>query len=763
MTISTQTRTVLYDGNGAATVFAYPFKISAATDLKVYLRNVATGGFDLQTLTTHYSVSGVGNPGGGNITFVTAPASGVQNVSIVRKTDITQLVDYVTNDDFPAEVHEGALDKLTAIDQDQQDLIQRAVRMPDTDPLSLRMELPEAALRAGKFLGFNSLGEALVSSATNVSSSGDLNFTPLGSGAVSRTVQDKLHETVSVFDFMTAVQKNAVRNNTVLDVTSAVQAAINYIEAVREGRLVFPAGDYRVTQITLGASGQRLGTTYEFQNANIVGIASTATKSIVQLKCGSANILNMAVAGGQNANYECGVHWYTNDVNTYYPGLNRIDGMLVSGCVIGLCIGALPSQADPIPAQGTVQANGIATDAPLSECYVGGLRFQDCIKDVYMRQPNGKLTFVSPTLSPTNAAWSGSGVSAEANVTALTINSDGSELTILGGFVENIDDAAGSLVDAFGGTLNIIGAVLESKCPIRISGVANLRMSNIMNWGLNSASSQFFQVLDTATGCLDLSDMFLLRGYGSATVQPLVKVVSSFASGSASINGKFWVNGSQVRFSDPNFTQGSTFNPLVFGCRSKFSNCWITNHSGLGVRLSQYKLDEGQNLLTGKVDIPADVITAYGANGTGVTVGGWTFSTPSGASWGRDGSSLPTIEGVTPNNALRLTANGGGGTVYCTSPKFPVEPQRFYLIKGWCKTNGAGSQIIFRLNWYDFGSGAASTASTDAFSGGVAIGAGTTWAPFMLWAQAPKDATQAELMIYAENGAEIWTLNLEVV
>lgn len=118
MTISTQTRTVLYDGNGVATVFAYPFKISADTDLKVYLRNSVTGGFDLQTITTHYTVSGAGNPGGGNITFVTAPVSGLQNVFILRKTALTQLADYVTNDDFPAEVHEGALDKLTAALQD---------------------------------------------------------------------------------------------------------------------------------------------------------------------------------------------------------------------------------------------------------------------------------------------------------------------------------------------------------------------------------------------------------------------------------------------------------------------------------------------------------------------------------------------------------------------------------------------------------------------------------------------------------------------
>ena len=116
MTISTTTRTVTHNGNGVAVNFTYPFKIDDAADLLVYLKSGSV--FVLKTLGTDYSLTGVRNPGGGTVTFVVAPASATGNVRFLRRTALTQLVDYITNDDFPAEIHEAALDKLTMAVQD---------------------------------------------------------------------------------------------------------------------------------------------------------------------------------------------------------------------------------------------------------------------------------------------------------------------------------------------------------------------------------------------------------------------------------------------------------------------------------------------------------------------------------------------------------------------------------------------------------------------------------------------------------------------
>jgi hypothetical protein len=75
MTISSTTTKVSYAGNGSTTVFAYTFKIFADADLEVIVRS-ATGTETTKSLTTHYTVSGAGADGGGNVTFGTAPVSG---------------------------------------------------------------------------------------------------------------------------------------------------------------------------------------------------------------------------------------------------------------------------------------------------------------------------------------------------------------------------------------------------------------------------------------------------------------------------------------------------------------------------------------------------------------------------------------------------------------------------------------------------------------------------------------------------------------
>lgn len=72
-------------------------------------------------------------------------------------------------------------------------------------------------------------------------------FTQSGTGAVQRTVENKLKDTVSVKDF------GAVGDG-VADDTAAIQAAIN---ATNKGVLFFPPGDYKITSmVTITKNGQ---------------------------------------------------------------------------------------------------------------------------------------------------------------------------------------------------------------------------------------------------------------------------------------------------------------------------------------------------------------------------------------------------------------------------------------------------------------------------------------------------------------------------
>jgi hypothetical protein len=110
MTVSTTQTSISYTGDGATVAFSYPFLILESNDLEVRLNGVVTGA---------YTVSGVGSPGGGLVTFTTAPASGV-GMTITRFTDLTQLTDYdfSASAPFSGSSHEAALDKLTLIVQD---------------------------------------------------------------------------------------------------------------------------------------------------------------------------------------------------------------------------------------------------------------------------------------------------------------------------------------------------------------------------------------------------------------------------------------------------------------------------------------------------------------------------------------------------------------------------------------------------------------------------------------------------------------------
>ena len=160
MTVSSTTTKNSYSGNGSTTVFAYAFKIFAEADLKVIVRS-STGTETTKTLNADYTVSGVGVTSGGNVTFGSAPASG-ETVLIRREAALTQTTDYTANDPFPAEDHENALDKLTFHTQQQQEELDRAIKLSRTNTMTSTEFTVGASDRANKVLAFDSSGEISV-------------------------------------------------------------------------------------------------------------------------------------------------------------------------------------------------------------------------------------------------------------------------------------------------------------------------------------------------------------------------------------------------------------------------------------------------------------------------------------------------------------------------------------------------------------------------------------------------------------------------
>ena len=160
MTISTTIIKVSYSGNGTQTVFPYTFKINAEADIQVIIR-ASNGTETVKTLTTDYSVSGVGSASGGNVTMVTAP-SATETIVIRRDTTQTQTVDLVENDPFTAETVEGAFDKSVAIVQELQEEVDRSIKLSRTNTMTSTEFTVDAATRANKILAFDANGEIAV-------------------------------------------------------------------------------------------------------------------------------------------------------------------------------------------------------------------------------------------------------------------------------------------------------------------------------------------------------------------------------------------------------------------------------------------------------------------------------------------------------------------------------------------------------------------------------------------------------------------------
>ena len=156
MTVSSSTNKVSYSGNGSLTTFAYTFKIFDQSDLVVILR-AADGTETVQTITTHYTVSGVGSASGGNVVFGSAPASGV-TVVILRSQPLTQGLDLVANDPFPAESLEEALDKLVFMTQKHEEELSRAIKGSRTNVIANSEFTVSATDRANKLFSFDSAG-----------------------------------------------------------------------------------------------------------------------------------------------------------------------------------------------------------------------------------------------------------------------------------------------------------------------------------------------------------------------------------------------------------------------------------------------------------------------------------------------------------------------------------------------------------------------------------------------------------------------------
>lgn len=157
MTVSSTPSEISYAGDGVTTVFAIPFVFDTPDDLKVIETDSSGNPVEVST---GFAITG---GGGGTGTLTRSLALPVDTtLTILDDPELTQPVDYINNDPFPAETHEGALDRTVRQVKRLYELIQNSLRVADGDPSSdAGTLLGSVDNRKGKYLFFNAVTGAI--------------------------------------------------------------------------------------------------------------------------------------------------------------------------------------------------------------------------------------------------------------------------------------------------------------------------------------------------------------------------------------------------------------------------------------------------------------------------------------------------------------------------------------------------------------------------------------------------------------------------
>lgn len=200
MSISSTTNRNNYTGNGVTTSYAYSFKITDESHLRVTTYVPSTETFAVKVLTTHYTVTAatVGETSGGTIAFLSAPANGTK-VTIRRVVPFKQETDIRNQGAYYPDVIEDEFDQLVMLDQQQDDEIDRSIKFPDTTIIStFDVNLPSALVgSASCTLVTNAAGDAFdigpttdeISNAQGYATTAGVSATAAASSATTASTQ----------------------------------------------------------------------------------------------------------------------------------------------------------------------------------------------------------------------------------------------------------------------------------------------------------------------------------------------------------------------------------------------------------------------------------------------------------------------------------------------------------------------------------------------------------------------------------------------
>lgn len=382
-------------GNGSGTVFGFPWKIFAATDLLVGF--IVSGVYALQT--GGYSVSGTGINGGGQVTFATPPAVGT-TVDIRPAIPEIQPTDFGNLGQYLPENQTNGLDRLTRMVQDlARQVYTFGIHGPDNESIPWTA-LPNAAARANATLLFGPTGLPTlgvpVSGGTITQSAFNALFygappylpTPAEISAGAAIVSPQYAPYLS-FRYMTAAQILSAQqfltpSNGGVDCTAALQTLFNLVQLSGGGYGEVQQGGYCVSTVTLAHGGN-----WKFNESIFFGNATTPTKALFKYTGAFSGVYDLYLDAVWNSNYTAIMWWTSANISVPAQSNNFYNLHLQNG-LLGILFGDL--------------GGGLA-NAPQSENYIHGLHTRGVQNVIHSNQPLGFLSITGAENASSKNEW----------------------------------------------------------------------------------------------------------------------------------------------------------------------------------------------------------------------------------------------------------------------------------------------------------------------------------------------------------------------
>ncbi|HAO7504646.1 TPA: phage tail protein [Escherichia coli] len=203
MTVSTEVDHNEYTGNGVTTSFPYTFRIFKKSDLVVQVSDL-NGNVTKLVLDAGYTVTGAGTYSGGAVVLPSPLAAGWR-ITIERVLDVVQETDLRNQGKFFPEVHEDAFDYLTMLIQRCFGWFRRALMKPSLLAKYYDAKQNRISNLADPSLEQDAVNNRSMRNYVDAAIAGVVGgfgwFIQYGSGAVYRTLQDKMRDGVSIKDF----------------------------------------------------------------------------------------------------------------------------------------------------------------------------------------------------------------------------------------------------------------------------------------------------------------------------------------------------------------------------------------------------------------------------------------------------------------------------------------------------------------------------------------------------------------------------------